>query len=119
MSSAVEKGQLPDSWEKKNLLSLCKVKTGKRDANHSTEGGKYRFYTCAYEYLRCDTFAFSGESIILPGNGANVGEVFYYDGDFDTGIVISPDSDNYLMNDDEKLEWYGIKREILDLDFFK
>ena len=43
----------------------------------------------------------------------------YYDGDFDTGIVISPDSDNYLMNDDEKLEWYGIKREILDLDFFK
>ena len=31
----------------------------------------------------CDNYRFDEECLILPGNGANVGEVFYYNGPFD------------------------------------
>ena len=30
----------------------------------------------------CDTYSFTGESVIVPGNG-DIGLVFYYDGEFD------------------------------------
>jgi type I restriction enzyme S subunit len=80
---AIEKEKAKSPWTKSKLGDICEVVTGKWDANHSVVNGKYRFYTCAYDYLRCDTKRFSGECLILPGNGANVGEVFYYNGDFD------------------------------------
>jgi len=70
-------------WETKRLTEVATVTTGKWDANHSVENGKYRFYTCAYEHSYSNTKRYSGECLILPGNGANVGEVFYYNGDFD------------------------------------
>ena len=72
-----------EGWEKKYLPEIAKISTGKWDANHAIKNGKYRFYTCAYDYQYCNTNRFSGECIILPGNGANVGEVFYYNGKFD------------------------------------
>lgn len=65
------------------LDEISKIQTGKHDANHEVSNGKYRFYTCAFEHLYCDTQRFKGECLILPGNGANVGEVFYYNGEFD------------------------------------
>lgn len=65
------------------LISFAQVTTGRHDANHAIETGKYRFYTCAYDYTFCDSYSFAGECLILPGNGANVGEVFYYNGKFD------------------------------------
>lgn len=74
---------MKQGWVDKKLMEIADVSTGKYDANHSNENGKYRFYTCAYNYGMCDTNRFSGESLILPGNGVNVGEVFYYDGEFD------------------------------------
>jgi type I restriction enzyme S subunit len=79
----LEKNSLPVGWELKNLLEVSNVLTGKHNANHSKKDGKYRFYTCAYEHLFCDTKKFKGECLIFPGNGANVGEVFYFDGEFD------------------------------------
>lgn len=75
--------ELPRGWASCLLLDICDVSTGKYDANHAVEGGKYRFYTCAYDYLRCETMSFKGECLILPGNGANVGQVFFYNGEFD------------------------------------
>ncbi len=75
--------ELPSSWAVVGLANLCKIETGKWDANHATNNGDYRFYTCAYEFYYCDTKKFSGECLILPGNGANVGEVFFYKGEFD------------------------------------
>ena len=66
----------------KKLPEICEIKTGKRDANHATQNGKYRFYTCANQYSFCDTFSFSGKSVIVPGNG-DIGLVFYYDGEFE------------------------------------
>ena len=72
-----------NQWQIKKLNEICLVGTGKHDANHATQNGKYKFYTCAKEPFYCDTMKFSGECLILPGNGVNVGEVFYYNGDFD------------------------------------
>lgn len=71
------------NWQIKKLNELCEISTGKWDANHAVENGKYRFYTCASQYLMCDTKRFSGDCLILPGNGVNVGEVYFYSGDFD------------------------------------
>lgn len=70
-------------WEVVTLGLICDIYTGKYDANHAVSSGKYRFYTCAFEHMFCNTNRFKGESIIIPGNGANVGEVFYYNGEFD------------------------------------
>ena len=96
---------MKQGWEVKKLLEISEVSTGKWDANHSNEKGKYRFYTCAYNFLMCDTDRFSGASLILPGNGVNVGEVFYYNGEFDAyqrtyvinNIKIFPKYLNYHM----------------------
>jgi type I restriction enzyme S subunit len=63
------------------LEDIAKVRTGKYDANHGTFDGNYKFYTCAYGQFKAPTFSFEGEAIVLPGNGANVGEVFFNDGE--------------------------------------
>lgn len=76
-----DKGE--EDWVSCKLGEVCSIQTGKYDANHAKPDGKYRFYTCAFDYLKCHTNRFKGKSIILPGNGANVGEVFFYDGEFD------------------------------------
>jgi type I restriction enzyme S subunit len=46
-------------------------------------GGPYRFFTCAAEPIESPTYSFDGDSIILPGNGANVGLVIFYAGKFE------------------------------------
>ena len=42
---------MKEGWTYKKLGELCKITTGKRDANHAKEDGQYRFYTCASQYL--------------------------------------------------------------------
>ena len=71
-----------DSWRKSALPEVSTISTGKFDANHSEDNGKYRFYTCSSKFQYCSTKSFSGKSIIVPGNG-DIGLVFYYDGDFE------------------------------------
>lgn len=73
---------MPQGWTVSNLLDICKISTGKWDANHAKENGKYRFYTCASKHAYSDTKRFSGECLIVPGNG-DIGAVYYFDGDFD------------------------------------
>ena len=73
---------LPAGWTVSNLLDICKISTGKWDANHAQENGKYRFYTCASKHAYSDTKRFFGECLIVPGNG-DIGAVYYFDGDFD------------------------------------
>ncbi|MBU4371024.1 MAG: restriction endonuclease subunit S [Proteobacteria bacterium] len=75
--------QRGEGWVKKRLEGLGMIRTGKRDANYQVENGPYPFYTCAFGQFRSPTFSFDGASIILPGNGANVGKVFFYDGKFE------------------------------------
>jgi type I restriction enzyme S subunit len=72
-----------EKWETKPLEGVATIRTGKRDANHQLENGPYPFFTCAFGQFRSPTFSFDGASIILPGNGANVGKVFFHDGKFE------------------------------------
>jgi len=65
------------------LGNIATIKTGKYDVNHSTPDGIYVFYTCAFGQFKSPTYSFEGPAIILPGNGANVGEVFFFDGKFE------------------------------------
>ncbi|OAS21359.1 restriction endonuclease subunit S [Paenibacillus oryzisoli] len=72
-----------ENWVWVKLGHIVSVKTGKKDANHATEDGRYPFFTCASEPISSPTFSFEGDSIILPGNGANVGLVLYFSGKFE------------------------------------
>ena len=66
--------------EYEKLEKMSKITTGKEDANHSTENGKYKFFTCSDEILLCNDFKFDGKSILVAGNGNF--NVKYYDGKF-------------------------------------
>ena len=73
----------PDSvWPLVKLREVCVIKTGKKDVNHSKLDGKYIFFTCASNQFKSPDYAFDTEAILLPGNGVNVGKVFYYKGKF-------------------------------------
>ena len=69
-------------WEVKKLGEVCKITTGKLDANAMTINGRYRFYTCAKDYFLIDKFAFDTKALLISGNGANVGYIHYYEGKF-------------------------------------
>jgi len=69
-------------WEEKKLGNLCKITTGKLDANAMNENGAYRFYTCAKEYFKINEYAFDTDALIVSGNGANVGYIHHYKGKF-------------------------------------
>jgi type I restriction enzyme S subunit len=66
-----------------SLNEISTIQTGKKDANYGDKGGEYPFFTCADKPILSPTYSFDGESIILPGNGANVGMVFYHVGKFE------------------------------------
>jgi len=71
----------PD-WEEKKLGELCKITTGKLDANAMVKGGQYRFYTCAKDYHQIDRYEFDTDALIISGNGANVGYIHHFNGKF-------------------------------------
>ena len=77
-----EHGNDFSGWKEKKLGELCKITTGKLDANAMVDGGQYRFYTCAREYYWIDKFAFDADALLISGNGVNVGYIHYYSGKF-------------------------------------
>jgi type I restriction enzyme, S subunit len=74
---------VPASWILGNLEDVCNIQTGKKDVNEGNPEGDYTFFTCAALPTRSDSFSFEGKSILLPGNGANVGMSLYFDGKFE------------------------------------
>ena len=84
-------------------IEICKVsdivnvRTGKMDANFATPLGKYPFFTCSDQVLRCDELAFRGSAVLLAGNG-NFG-VKFYDGEFNayqrTYVLIPHNTDMF------------------------
>lgn len=73
---------IPDSWIWVRLDNLCSIVTGKRDANFGSLDGKYLFFTCAKEPIKCHTYSFSGEALLLAGNG-DISNISYYWGEFE------------------------------------
>ena len=62
------------------LGDLAHVRTGKLDANASSDAGRYPFFTCAATPLRIDEAAFDTKAILVAGNGDL--NVKYYEGKF-------------------------------------
>ncbi len=75
------------------LGDYVRIKTGKLDANASSENGKYPFFTCSVEPLKIDTYSYDCECVLVAGNGDL--NVKYYNGKFDayqrTYIIESKD----------------------------
>ena len=63
------------------LGDICEIKTGKLDANASSQNGKYPFFTCSKEPLKIDTYSYDFECVLVAGNGDL--NVKYYNGKFD------------------------------------
>jgi type I restriction enzyme S subunit len=91
------KREIPEGWELKHAYEIADIKTGKEDANHSTENGKYPFFTCSNDILRCDDYKFEGNVILIAGNGDF--NVKHYNGKFNAyqrTYVIKPYDEKYI-----------------------
>ena len=65
---------------KGRLGDYTSIKTGKLDANASTENGLYPFFTCSSKTLRINDYAYDCECVLVAGNGDL--NVKYYNGKF-------------------------------------
>ena len=74
--------ELNNGWEYVRLSDICKITTGKLDANAQVENGQYPFFTCAEQPFNIDSYAFNTEALLISGNGANLGYINYYKGKF-------------------------------------
>ena len=74
--------ELINGWEYVRLSDICKITTGKLDANAQVENGQYPFFTCAEQPFNIDSYAFNTEALLISGNGANLGYINYYKGKF-------------------------------------
>lgn len=93
------KREIPVGWEVKYVSDLMKVKTGKEDANFATKHGKYAYFTCSQDVLKCDVSAFEGRAVLLAGNGDF--NVKHYTGQFNayqrTYVLIPEDVRFYAL----------------------
>jgi type I restriction enzyme S subunit len=86
-------------WEKVRLGDLTKIKTGKLDANASSNDGEYPFFTCSKEPLKISSYSYDCECVLVAGNGDL--NVKYYNGKFDayqrTYIIESIDKNKLFV----------------------
>lgn len=69
------------NWKKRSLGEFFPVKTGKKDANFGTNGGKFPFFTCAQTISRAPSYSFDGSAVLVAGNGDF--NIKYYTGKFE------------------------------------
>ena len=79
--------------------ALTNIVTGKEDANFSSPNGKYNFFTCSSNTLKCDEYAFNASSILIAGNGEF--NVKHYTGKFNAY------QRTYVLMDFNSLKDYG------------
>lgn len=86
-----------EKWSMRELGEFFPVRTGKRDANFSSEDGKYPFFTCSQVVSKAPDFSFDCSAIILAGNGDF--NIKYYKGKFEAyqrTYVLSPNKEEFL-----------------------
>jgi len=71
---------MKERWTYKKLGEICKIYTGKLDANAARENGLYPFFTCAVDIYKIDKYAYDCECVLVAGNGDL--NVKYYKGKF-------------------------------------
>ena len=91
---------LPEGWKVEKLGKLCKIITGKKDANEATGQGVYPFFTCARETTTfTDEYILDTDAILISGNGSYTGLVKKHSGKFDLY------QRTYALFDFENIEW--------------
>lgn len=74
--------KLPENWCWTYFKSISTIQTGKKDANYGSDEGKYPFFTCAAEPIRCHGYSFDCRAILLAGNG-DINNINRYNGKFE------------------------------------
>ena len=74
--------KLPENWCWTYFKSISIIQTGKKDANYGSDEGKYPFFTCAAEPIRCHGYSFDCRAILLAGNG-DINNISRYNGKFE------------------------------------
>lgn len=74
--------KLPENWCWTYFKSISTIQTGKKDANYGSDEGKYPFFTCAAEPIRCHGYSFDCRAILLAGNG-DINNISRYNGKFE------------------------------------
>ena len=64
-----ELGRIPKGWRVVELGEFFPVITGKKNANVSSEIGKYPFFSCSQDVAWTDDYSFEGNAILVAGNG--------------------------------------------------
>jgi len=89
--------EIPAGWKVRRIKDVLSVVTGKEDANFATMNGKFKFFTCSDDVLKCDIAAFDGNAVLLAGNGNF--NVKHYTGKFNayqrTYVLIPNDNNLY------------------------
>lgn len=71
----------PNDWQTYHLVDFLPVITGKKNANVSSNQGKYPFFSCSQDYAWTDGYSFDGCAILVAGNGDF--NVKFYSGKFE------------------------------------
>lgn len=74
-------GTAPNDWQTYHLVDFLPVITGKKNANVSSDQGKYPFFSCSQDYAWTDDYSFDGSAILVAGNGDF--NVKFYSGKFE------------------------------------
>ena len=77
---------------------LVEVLTGKEDANFSIQNGKFNFFTCSNEILKCNEYKYDSSSILIAGNGDF--NVKHYTGKFNAyqrTYILTPQKNYYAL----------------------
>ncbi|WP_222917323.1 restriction endonuclease subunit S [Corynebacterium urealyticum] len=64
-------------WHEKLLGDLTRIKTGSRNNQDKVSSGAYPFFVRSQTVERIDTYSYSGEAVLIPGEGG-IGEIFHY-----------------------------------------
>lgn len=64
-------------WHEKLLGDLTRIKTGSRNNQDKFSSGAYPFFVRSQTVERIDTYSYSGEAVLIPGEGG-IGEIFHY-----------------------------------------
>ena len=78
-----ELGMIPQGWRVESVEAFCKVFTGRKNVDKSSDKGKYPFFSCSPSHTYSDEYLYDGEVILVAGNGSYTGRTSYYIGKFD------------------------------------
>lgn len=66
-----------ESWDRRTLGEVTRIKTGSRNNQDKQAGGKYPFFVRSATIERIDSYSYDCEAILVPGEGG-IGSIFHY-----------------------------------------